>query len=660
MAKSFLGMEARKNNNKMKGVGYLEIKNDVPLGRHTPKSIIKIITVLAIAMSLYQLYISLFSGLGLMQQRAVHLGFGLVLTFMIYPTKKGWKGTLKETIIKTLFIVASIASTIYIVKQFERLIVSFGFPTTWDLIFGSMIIIASLEASRRIAGLGLPILTIAAISYVFLGPNLPSIFEHSGISFERFISSMFLTTEGLYGSIMGVSATFVFMFILFGAFLNQSGAGEFYIKFALAFVGKLRGGPAYVGVLGSALMGMISGSGVANAATTGVFTIPMMKRVGFKPHFAGGVEAIASTGGQIMPPVMGAAAFLMVDFLGVPYTSIMKAALIPAFLFFITVFFMIYFETKKLVLEPVKDEDIPALGPLLKENFHHFLPPIVLVLLLSVFKFTPLYSAVITIGFIVVVSWLRKGQRMTPKKILNALEEGARGSLAIVALCALAGIVVGVINLTGVGLELSSMLINLAGGSLFLLLLLTMASSIVLGMGLPTTASYIILAILVAPALIDFGLQPIAAHLFVLYFGVLALITPPIGGCFYITAGIANANPLKTGMASVKLGIAGFIVPFMFVRNEALIMMGSPLEVILALCTALIGTFGLAAGAQNYLVYRTNMLLRFLLIGSSLLLIDSSFITDVFGVGIFLAVLVYQLINKKRRVAEQDQVNVVL
>ncbi len=644
---------------KLKGVGCLEMTNDVSPGKQMPKSVIKFITILAITMSLYQLYISLFSGLGLMQQRAVHLGFGLVLTFLIYPTKKGWNGTLKETLIKLVFIGASVISTIYIVKQFERLIVSFGFPTVLDIFFGTIIIIASLEASRRIAGWGLPILTLAAISYVFLGPYLPGLFEHSGVAFSRFISSMYLTTEGLYGSIIGVSATFVFMFILFGAFLNQSGAGEFYIKFALAFVGKLKGGPAYVGVLGSALMGMISGSGVANAATTGVFTIPLMKRVGFKPYFAGGVEAIASTGGQIMPPVMGAAAFLMVDFLGVPYVSIMKAALIPAFLFFITIFFMIYFETKKLVLEPVQDEDIPRMGPLLKENFHHFLPPIVLVLLLTVFKFTALYSAVITIGFIVAVSWLRKGQRMTPKKILVALEEGARGALAIVALCALAGIVVGIINLTGVGLELSSMLINLAGGSLLLLLILTMFSSIVLGMGLPTTACYIILAILVAPALIDFGIQPIAAHLFVLYFGVLALITPPIGGCFYITAGIANANPLKTGMVSVKLGLAGFIVPYMFVRNDALLMMGSPVEVLMALFTALIGTFGLAAGAQKYLIYETNLVSRILLIGSSLLLIDSSLITDIFGVGLFSAVLIYQLINRKRRVIDHQDVKAV-
>jgi TRAP transporter 4TM/12TM fusion protein len=639
----------------------VNMENELPQGKETTKVMIKVITFLAIAMSVYQLYISVFSGLGLMQQRAVHLGFGLVLTFMIFPTKKGWKGTLKDNIIKLVFIAASIASTLYIVKQFERLITSFGFPTVWDLIFGTMIIVVSLEASRRIAGLGLPIITIAAISYVFLGPILPGMFEHSGVEFSRFISSMFLTTEGIYGSIMGVSATFVFMFILFGAFLNQSGAGEFYIKFALAFVGKLRGGPAYVGILASALMGMISGSGVANAATTGVFTIPLMKRVGFKPHFAGAVEAIASTGGQIMPPVMGAAAFLMVDFLGVPYTSIMKAALIPAFLFFITIFFMVYFETKSLVLEPVKDEDIPKLKPLLKENFHHFLPPVVLVLLLTVFKFTPLYSAAMTIGFIVIISWLKKGQRMTPKKILAALEEGARGSLSIVALCALAGIVVGIINLTGVGLELSSMLINLAGGSLLLLLILTMISSIILGMGLPTTACYIILAILVAPALIDFGLQPIAAHLFVLYFGVLALITPPIGGCFYITAGIANANPLKTGLISVKLGIAGYIVPYMFVRNDALLMMGSPLEVLVALVSALIGTFALAAGAQGYLVYQTKWLGRILLILAAFLLIDPGILTDLVGIGIFTSVLIFQLINKRFvAIKEQDGLKEVL
>ncbi|WP_158599078.1 TRAP transporter permease [Planococcus salinus] len=619
------------------------------------KKLIMLAAFVAVAMSVYQLYISLFPDISLMQQRAIHLGFGLVLTFLVTSFKKeGGKSNI-DNAIKVLLISASIISIAYIYKKSETLIDNFGFPTTWDLIFGTLVILLSLEAARRVAGYGLPILTIIAISYVFLGPYLPGVFEHTGIQFERFISSMFLTTEGIFGSILGVSATFVFMFILFGAFLNQSGAGEFYIKFALAFVGRLKGGPAYVGVLGSALMGMVSGSGVANAATTGVFTIPLMKKVGFKPHFAGAVEALASTGGQIMPPVMGAAAFLMVDFLGVPYTSIIKAALIPALLFFITIFFMIYFETRKMNLEPVPEDQIPRLLPLLKEGFHHFLPPVVLVVLLTVFKYTPLYSAVITIGFIVAVSWLRKGQRMTPKQILNAMEDGARGSIVIVSLCALAGIIVGIINLTGLGLELSSMLIGLAGGSLMLLLVLTMFSSIVLGMGLPTTASYIILAILVAPALIDFGLHPIGSHLFVLYFGVLALVTPPIGACFYITAGIADANPLKTGMMSMKLGIAGYIAPFMFVRNEALLMIGSPIEILLALSTALIGTFALAAGAQNYLVYRTNILWRILLIGSSLMLIEPTFLTDLIGVGTFLAILIIQWINKKREVMKENR-----
>ncbi len=608
----------------------------------------KIVTFLAIGMSIYQLYISIFFNLSVIQQRAIHLGFGLVLTFLLYPFKKSWKGTRKEFYSKMLLISLSIFSTFYIVIKYRVLIEQFGFPTGWDIFFGIILIIVCFEATRRIAGYGLPIIAALCIIYVFTGPYLPGLLQHSGIGLSRFISYMYLTGEGIFGSILGISATFVFMFILFGSFLNQSGAGEFYIKFALALLGRIKGGPSYVAVLASALMGMISGSGVANAATTGVFTIPMMKRVGFRSHFAGAVEALASTGGQIMPPIMGAAAFLMVDFLGTPYVSIIKAAFIPALLYFISIFFMIYFEVRKLDLKLIKETDIPKLRPLLKENFHHFFPPIILVILLSVFKYTPLFAALITIGFIVVISWIKKDSRMGLKKIFRALEDGAKGALTIVSVCAIAGIVVGVIDLTGVGLELSSMLISFASGSLILLLILTMFSSIILGMGLPTTASYIILAILVAPALIDLNVQPIAAHLFVLYFGVLALVTPPIAGCVYITAGIAQSNALRTGLEAVKLGIAGFIVPYMFVRNNALLMMGGFSEVLLAFLTAIVGIFSLAAGAQGYLLSSCRWFTRILLITSALLLIDTNGMTDTIGFLIFGLLVIVQFINKKR------------
>jgi len=608
----------------------------------------QIISILAILMSIYQLYISLTLTISIMQQRAIHLGFGLVLTFLVTSFKKGWEGTAREWVVKAVLILLSLAGTGYIVQQYSTLVERFGFPTNLDIIFGSMIVLVSLEASRRMAGRGFAVIAILAIIYALAGPYLPGPLEHAGVQLPRFLSFMYLTTEGIYGSILGISATFVFMFILFGAFLNASGAGEFYIRFAVALLGKVKGGPAYVAVLASAFFGMISGSGVANAATTGVFTIPLMKRVGFKPYFAGAVEALSSTGGQIMPPIMGAAAFIMVDFLGVSYLQIIKAALIPALLYFIAIFFMLYFETKKLNLKPVEESEIPSLKPLLKANFHHFLPPLMLVVLLAVFKYTPLYSAVISIAFIVIASWFRKESRMGVKKILKALEDGARGALVIVAVCAVAGIIVGVINLTGVGLELSAMLINFAGGSLILLLILTMLSSIVLGMGLPTTACYIILAVLVAPALVDMGILPLAAHLFVLYFGVLALVTPPIAGCVYITAGIADAEPMRTGLEAVKLGLAGFIVPYMFVNNPILLMMGPPHLVLLFFITAVIGTMALAAGAQGYLLFKISWVTRVLLIASALLLIHPNLMTDIWGI-VFLAIVLVQQFMKKRR-----------
>jgi len=598
----------------------------------------KVISALAIAMSLYQLYVGLFTPISLMQQRAIHLGFGLLLTFLIYPTKKEWEGTKKEGYVKALLIIFSLGPTIYIVQQFSTLVERFGFPNAWDYTFGAILILVCLEATRRVAGLGLPIIALVFMIYVFAGPYLPGILQHTGIEFPRFISYMYLTTEGVYGSILGISATFAFMFILFGAFLNESGAGEFYIKFAVALLGKVKGGPSYVAVMASALLGMISGSGMANAATTGVFTIPLMKRVGFKPEFAGAVEALSSTGGQIMPPIMGAAAFIMVDFLGKPYTEIIKAAAIPAGLFFLSLFFMIFFECKKKDFEPFDEQDIPELIPLLKQNFHHFFPPIVLIILLVFFKYTALRAAIFTIGFIVLTSWFRKDSRMGLKKILKALENGAKGALVLVAVTAVAGIVVGVINLTGVGLEMSSLLIKVAGGSLVILLLLSMLSSIVLGMGLPTTASYIILAVLVAPALIDMGIQPVAAHLFVLYFGIFALVTPPIAGCVYVTSGIAQSDPFKTGLTAVRLGIAGYIVPYMFINNEVLLMMGNPIQVLAAVFTAIIGVGALAAGAQGYLFSKTNLIQRILLVGIALLLIHPNLTTDAIGIGVLILV----------------------
>lgn len=609
----------------------------------------RLITAVAISMSVYQIYISLSTSLSLIQQRAIHLAFGLVLTFLLFPARKGWEGTSKEWFLKALFLVLSLAPSFYIVHQAPTLVDRFGFATAWDVLFGAMLIVVSLEATRRIGGAGLAVIAVVFIIYAFAGPVLPGLLQHSEIRLSRFISYMFLTTEGLYGSILGVSATFAFMFILFGAFLNESGAGAFYTNFAVALLGKIKGGPSYVAVMASALLGMISGSGVANAATTGVFTIPLMKRVGFSSEFAGAVEALSSTGGQIMPPIMGAAAFIMSDVLGTPYSEIIKAAFIPAVLFFASIFMMIYFETQNLPLKPIEQAEIPRVGPMLRSNFHHFLPPLVLVVLLTVFKYTALRAALITIGFVVLISWLSRASRMNLRRILKALEDGARGALLIVAVTAVAGLVVGIINLTGIGLQLSSILISVAGNSVALLLILTMLSSIVLGMGLPTTATYIILAILVAPALVDMGVRPLAAHLFVLYFGVLALVTPPIAGGVYITAGIAKGNTLKTGLKAMQLGIAGYIVPFMFVQSDALLMIGSLGEVLMALGSALLGTLALAAGVQGFLLDRLNWGYRVLLVGTALLLIKPGLTTDLVGAAVLGLVIGLQAYTKRLR-----------
>jgi len=601
-----------------------------------------LITIIAVSMSIYQIYTGILRPFAALELRSIHLAFAMILVFLLYPPTKGLRKSRKMLSLDVALGLLSVIVGIYIFTQEHELPDRAGFPTTVDLVFGGILIVLVLEAARRTIGFLMPLLSVLFLLYSYFGPYMPEVIGHRGKGIVRIIEYMFLTTEGIYGFAIGVSASFIFLFVLFGAFLQLSGAGKFFIDIAFSLMGRIRGGPAQVAVLASAMFGTISGSGVANVATTGTFTIPLMKKAGFKPEFAGAVEALASTGGQIMPPIMGAAAFIMVEILGLPYLSICKAAAFPAILYFTSIGFMLYFRALRKDIRSLPRELIPPLGKVLRGGIHYFIPVGVLLFMLVGVQMTPTGAALWALFSVAPVSWLRRETRMSLRSIIKAMEQGARTALMIVSVCACAGLIIGVVTLTGLGMKLSSALIALSGGSTLILLILTMITCLILGMGLPTTVSYIILAVIVAPTLIQLGIVPIASHLFIFYFGVLALVTPPIAAAAYVGAGIADGEPMETCIIGVKLGLAAFIVPYMFIYNQSLLLMGSTFEILLSVCTALVGIVSLAVGVQGFMFQAINSVQRILAIAGAIFLIRSGWITDGIGLGILFIVIISQ------------------
>jgi TRAP transporter 4TM/12TM fusion protein len=475
---------------------------------------------------------------------------------------------------------------------------------------------------------------------------------------------MYLTTEGIYGLVLGVSATFIYLFVLFGAFLKVSGGGQLFIDIAYGLFGRVRGGPAKVAVVASGLFGTVSGSAVANVVGTGTFTIPLMKSIGYQPHFAGAVEAVASSGGQLMPPIMGAAAFIMSEILQIPYFRICLHALLPALLYYFCAFIMVDLEAAKTGLKGVPSEALPRVGRILRERGLLLLPLPVLIYILAVVQATPMKAAfwaiITTFGLIASQTFLnlfrdlgRKGSLSQAgvsllRQTTTAMHEGAVGTLIVASACATAGIVIGITNLTGLGLKLSGILVDLSHGYLLALLVLTMIASIILGMGLPTTACYILLAVLAAPALIKMGVMPIAAHLFVFYFGIISAITPPVAGAAYAAAPLAGVGPMKIGFTACRLGIAAFILPYMWVYGPALLLIGEPLKVALGVVTSVIGIAACACAVQGYMLHRLSVLERILLMIAALLLIKPGWITDGIGLALLLPVIIHQVFSTGR------------
>ncbi|KUK02657.1 MAG: TRAP transporter, 4TM/12TM fusion protein [Thermotoga sp. 50_1627] len=594
----------------------------------------KVVAAIAITFSVFQIYTAAFGVLDAMIQRSIHLAFGFCLIFLLYPTSKKWPRDRLHWFDLLLAIVAPL-TTIYIVANYKELVLRAGTVTRLDFVVGLLGIVLVLEATRRIVGLPIVIVALCFILYALYGRYIPGIMAHRGISLQRLVGHLFYTTEGIFGIPLGVSSTFVFLFILLGAFLERTGLGQLFIDIANALSGWAAGGPAKVAVFSSGMMGMISGSSVANVVGTGTFTIPMMKKLGYKPEFAGAVEATASTGGQLMPPIMGAAAFLMAEFTGIAYSKIIISAAIPAALYYFGVWMGVHWEAKKLGLRGLSKEELPKMKKVLLER-GHLLFPLVAIIYLLVTGFTPMKAALYAIVFSVASSLIRKGTRIKLSDVPAALEAGARGALSVVAATACAGIIIGVVTLTGIGLKLGTALVDLAGGNLLITLFFTMLTSLVLGMGVPTTANYVITSTIAAPALLRLGVPVLAAHMFAFYFGIIADVTPPVALAAMAGAGVARANPMRTGLTASRLAIAAFLVPYAFVLSPQLLLVNvsSPIQVIWPLFTCALGLFSLSGALSAYLFGNLNGWERMLYGIGGVLLVEPSGFTDLIGLAL--------------------------
>ena len=616
----------------------------------------KLVFCICVLWSSVQLYTGLFGTFPSTLQRAPHLAAAMVLVYLLYPMR----GKAGKTVPVIDYVLALICAGCgaYHVVFYEELLLRAGSFTTLDIVVSCTAIVLLLEAARRVAG---PIVTglgSAFLLYAFFGHLIPrSLFLfHAKFTFKRVVCTEWLGTEGILGSPIYVSSTFIFLFLVFATFLKASGVGDWMTGLAMGACGGAAGGPAKAAVIASALQGTVSGSSVANVVSTGSITIPMMKKTGYKPEFAGAVEAAASTGGQIMPPVMGAAAFIMTEYTGLPYSTIALAACIPALLYFTGIFTNVHFEALKNGLLGVPKEQRPVVRELLKRGWYMILPIVVITALLV--QGRSAMSAAIWGIFACLIVWVIEIIRETHKfdviqfgkMLIIGLEQSARSAISVAVTCGCAGIIVGVVTMTGLGLKMANGLISMAGDSLFLVMVLTMLCSLVLGMGVPTTANYIIQATISAPALIALDVPPIAAHLFVFYFGIVADITPPVALAAFAGSGIAGSDPMRTGFNATRLGIAAYIVPYMFVMNPILVLVnqtGDPAIVFVpmvlkAILTAVVGMVGLATGFTGY--FKTNCRLweRFVLIAAGLLLVDPGTLTDIAGTGMLVAIYFIQ------------------
>jgi len=521
-----------------------------------------------------------------------------------------------------------------------------GSATPPDIVMGVIAIIIILEGTRRTLGIAMPMVAIFALLYAYFGNYLPGSFGHVGYSAKRISSFLYLTTDGIFGSPLGVSATVVAVFIIFGVLLEKTGAGEFIIQISTALLGRVRGGPAKVAIVASSFFGTISGSVVANVVGTGSFTIPMMKRTGFPKEFAAAVEAVASTGGMITPPVMGTVAFLIADALGISFWEVIKAAAIPALLYYTALFMAVDFRSGSMGMKGLDKSEIPNARKVFKSGWVFIIPIIALIIFMGSMGYTATKAGIWSCGILFIIALLRKN--ISLRQLFDILEAGGKGIYSVAMAMACSGIIIGAFTLTGLGMKLSSLLIQASGGYLITLLILTMIACLILGMGMTCTAAYIILSVLVAPALVDLGVTPIAAHMFVFHIGSLANVTPPVALGSYAAAAIADANPFKTGIIGMKLALPALLVPFLFVYNPDLIMQGTTMGIIWATFTGIIGVVMIAGGLQGFFFRHIAWPLRIVAFCDGLLMIIPERTTDIIGIAVGILLLAILWVQNKK------------
>lgn len=598
-----------------------------------------LITVAAVGMSVFILVNSIAVPVTAMLQRALVLMLSLFIIFLVHPYRKNSKKGI--TVLDAALALCGLAVGGYVLINFNEMVMRMGAPNKTDLILGGLCILLVLESTRRAIGWPLPLVTGVFLLYNYFGNYIPGTFGHRGYDLKRIINQMYLTTEGIFGVPLGVVVSIVFLFVLFGSFLEKSGGGNFFINFAVSLAGRAKGGPAKIAVIGSGLMGTISGSSIANVATVGSLTIPMMKRVGYRPEFAAAVEAGASTGGQIMPPIMGAGAFIMAEFTQIPYVQIIAAAAIPAILYYFSIYMNVHFEACRTNMEGLPEDEVPRVKQILRDGWVYIIPIVSLVVIL-IMGYSPARAAYIGIALLILASMLRSATRMKPVDILDALKDAGMTSFSIVAACACAGMIVATVSMTGLGIKFSNMIGALAGGREILALGLTMLASIILGMALPTTANYIVQASVAAPALVALGLPVLTAHLFVFYFGVFADITPPVALAAYAAAGIAKANPLITGVLASRNVIVAFLIPYLFVYFPALLGKAPASQVVIVTITAMLAVVALSASFTGFFRRKCRSFERIALLVIGAMLLYPEHFTDLLGFGLLVLLFVYQ------------------
>ena len=612
--------------------------------------------IFAILVTLYHLVFA--SGFWMpetLKHRSLHVSMILILAFAMYPaTKKASRKIIAWY--DYILIALSAAVPLYMWLDYFNIINRAGKPNSMDVIIGTLLTLLVLEATRRVCGMALPILGVIFILYSLMGTkqglipvNIPGIFLHRGYTWQKLMSHFFANTEGIYGSSVNVASTYIFLFIAFGEIMNKCGMGKFFNDIANALAGGSKGGPAKVAVVASGLLGMINGAAVAVVVTTGSFTIPLMKKTGYDNEFSGAIVATGSVGGQLMPPVMGAAAFIMAETLGIKYSTLLVSAIIPAVIYYMGILLQIQMRAEKMGMQGTPKDQLPKVGEVMKEYGHLAIPLVFLIYMLFFSGKTVIMAAFYTILFTIVVAQLRPNTRMSLNDIIDAMVASAKSTVSVAIACACVGIIVGVCSITGFALNMASTIIQIGGQSLMFTLMFTMVTCMILGMGLPSIPSYIITSTIAAPALVTLGIPPIAAHMFCFYFAMFANLTPPVALAAFAAAGIAGGSPMKTGWASVKLALAGFILPYMFVYNTELLLLDTPIaKGIQVAITAAIGVFLISVAVEGFLFRKVNAVLRILCFAGAYLLIDSGLITDSSGIAICVGIVLLQKTMAKK------------